>query len=156
MVRVAIIHNGKTADFVVDIPSVTLEILTKLLIRRLGVTANDIVKICPASLTTKKQEEVLQELDDVEDEIYKDAPALTAPRLPRLVGCIHVGGLEGELEDEKKLVTLFGRYGTVLAATLRVRRGIKNGKAVVSWCVVVLDLFGPRWRTCLRSRSIAA
>ena len=36
---------------------------------------------------------------------------------------IHVGGLEGpELEDEKALASLFGRFGTVLAATLRVRR----------------------------------
>ena len=49
---------------------------------------------------------------------------------------IHVGGLEGELEDEKALASLFGRFGTVLAATLRVRREVKNGKAVVSWALV--------------------
>jgi len=47
---------------------------------------------------------------------------------------IHVGGLEGpELEDETALASLFGRFGTVLAATLRVRREVKHGKAVVSW-----------------------
>eukprot|EP01046_Picozoa_sp_COSAG06_P011845 COSAG06_NODE_682_length_13115_cov_17.917793_4_plen_497_part_00 len=50
---------------------------------------------------------------------------------------IHVGGLEGpELEDEKALASLFGRFGVVLAATLRVRREVKNGKAVVSWALV--------------------
>ena len=49
---------------------------------------------------------------------------------------IHVGGLEGELEDEGALASLFGRFGTVLAATLRVRREVKNGKQVVSWALV--------------------
>ena len=34
------------------------------------------------------------------------------------------------------LASLFGRFGTVLAATLRVRREVKNGKAVVSWALV--------------------
>ena len=47
---------------------------------------------------------------------------------------IHVGGLEGALEDEAALSALFGRFGTVLAATLRVRREVKDGKPVVSWC----------------------
>ena len=51
----------------------------------------------------------------------------------KLATAIHVGGLEGdELEDEAKLATLYGRFGTVLAATLRVRR--EDGK--VSWALV--------------------
>ena len=51
--------------------------------------------------------------------------------------CIHVGGLEGpELEDEDKLAKLFGRFGTVLATTLRIRCEVKDGKQVVSWALV--------------------
>ena len=38
-----------------------------------------------------------------------------------LATAIHVGGLEGELEDEAALGSLFGRFGAVLAVTLRVR-----------------------------------
>jgi hypothetical protein len=50
---------------------------------------------------------------------------------------IHVGGLEGPaLEDEGALAELFGRFGTVLAVTLRVRREVKDGKQVVSWALV--------------------
>lgn len=46
---------------------------------------------------------------------------------------IHVGGLEGEeLEDEANLERLFGRFGTVVATTLRRRR--EDGK--VSWALV--------------------
>jgi len=52
------------------------------------------------------------------------------------VTAIHVGGLEGELESESVLTEVFSTYGTVLAATLRVRREIKNGKQVVSWALV--------------------
>jgi hypothetical protein len=56
---------------------------------------------------------------------------------------IHVGGLEGpELEDETALASLFGRFGTVLAATLRVRREVKHGKAVVSWALVSFSSAG--------------
>ena len=43
---------------------------------------------------------------------------------------VHVGGLEGVLEDEAALAALFGRFGVVLAATLRVRREVKHGKQV--------------------------
>eukprot|EP01048_Picozoa_sp_COSAG05_P024010 COSAG05_NODE_5453_length_1169_cov_1.528037_1_plen_207_part_01 len=50
----------------------------------------------------------------------------------RMPSAIHVGGLEGELEDEVALAKVFGRFGTVLAATLRVRR---EGKKV-SWALV--------------------
>jgi hypothetical protein len=49
---------------------------------------------------------------------------------------IHVGGLEGELENEGLLEGLFERFGNVLAVTLRVRREIKRGKRVVSWALV--------------------
>ena len=56
---------------------------------------------------------------------------------------IHVGGLEGpELEDETALASLFGRFGTVLAATLRVRREVKHGKVVVSWALVSFSSAG--------------
>lgn len=36
---------------------------------------------------------------------------------------VHVSGIEGELEDEAKLADVFGQFGTVLMATLCVRRG---------------------------------
>eukprot|EP01043_Picozoa_sp_COSAG02_P070639 COSAG02_NODE_12591_length_1522_cov_0.831342_1_plen_455_part_00 len=49
---------------------------------------------------------------------------------------LHVGGLEGELEDELLLQTVFGRFGTVVAVTLRYRRAVKDGKEVVSWALV--------------------
>ena len=49
---------------------------------------------------------------------------------------IHVGGVEGELEDEDALTALFSRFGTVLASTLRVRHEVKGGKQVVSWALV--------------------
>lgn len=52
------------------------------------------------------------------------------------VTAVHVGGLDGELEDEGRLKALFGEFGTVLAVTLRVRREVKNGKQVVSWALV--------------------
>ena len=46
---------------------------------------------------------------------------------------LHIGGLEGEaLEDEVKLAERLGRFGTVLAVTLRERR--EAGK--VSWALV--------------------
>lgn len=68
--------------------------------------------------------------------IVKAAHALstranTAAHLAQGVA-IHVGGLEGQLEDEAALAMLFGRFGTVLAATLRVRH--EGGK--VSWALV--------------------
>ena len=50
---------------------------------------------------------------------------------------IHVGGLEGEWESESKLAELFGRYGTVVAVTLRKRRqqaAFEDKK--VSWALV--------------------
>ena len=49
---------------------------------------------------------------------------------------IHVGGLEGELEDELLLQQVFGDFGTVVAVTLRYRRAVKDGKQVVSWALV--------------------
>ena len=45
---------------------------------------------------------------------------------------LHVGGIEGELEDETKLTEVFGHFGSVLAVTLRVRR---EGKKV-SWALL--------------------
>ena len=38
---------------------------------------------------------------------------------------VHVGGLDGELEDEAALTALFSRFGSVIAATVRVRVSIK-------------------------------
>ena len=52
------------------------------------------------------------------------------------VTAVHVGGLDGQLEDEGRLKGLFGEFGTVLAVTLRVRREVKHGKQVVSWALV--------------------
>ena len=50
------------------------------------------------------------------------------------VTVIHCGGLEGELEDEGRLEKLFGRFGTVVAVSLRVRReGTKVSWALVSF-----------------------
>ena len=46
--------------------------------------------------------------------------------------CLHVGGVQGSIEDEGKLTEIFGRFGTVLAVTLRIRR---DGKKV-SWALV--------------------
>jgi hypothetical protein len=45
---------------------------------------------------------------------------------------IHVGEVEGYLEDEGRLKELFGAYGTVDAVTLRIKR--KGGK--VSWALI--------------------
>jgi hypothetical protein len=49
---------------------------------------------------------------------------------------IHVGGLEGKLEDEGALAQAFDRFGTVLAVTLCLRREVKHGRPVVSWALV--------------------
>ena len=49
---------------------------------------------------------------------------------------VHVGGLEGELEDEAKLAAALGRFGSVVAVTLRTRREVKSGKQVVSWALL--------------------
>lgn len=45
---------------------------------------------------------------------------------------IHVGGIEGYLEDEERLKELFSAYGIVDAVTLRIRR--VDGK--VSWALI--------------------
>ena len=45
---------------------------------------------------------------------------------------LHIGGIEGEIEDETKLEKLFGQFGTVEKVTLRRRR---EGKKV-SWALV--------------------
>lgn len=49
---------------------------------------------------------------------------------------IHIGGLKGELEDEAKLADAFGRFGTVLAVTLRSRREVQDGNQLVSWALL--------------------
>ena len=49
---------------------------------------------------------------------------------------LHVGGIQGDIEDEAKLEELFAKFGSVEAVTLRRRRGIKNGKEVVSWALI--------------------
>eukprot|EP01046_Picozoa_sp_COSAG06_P054339 COSAG06_NODE_9647_length_1852_cov_1.118654_2_plen_439_part_01 len=50
---------------------------------------------------------------------------------------IHVGGLEGDdLEDEAKLAKLFGKFGTVAATTLRLRRIEEEGVRKVSWALI--------------------
>ena len=49
---------------------------------------------------------------------------------------IHVGGLQGELEDEQKLAEMFGRFGTVLAVTVRRRNEVHNGQRLVSWSLL--------------------
>ena len=46
--------------------------------------------------------------------------------------CLHVGGIQGSLEDEALLAELFGAFGSILAVTLRIRR---EGKKV-SWALV--------------------
>jgi hypothetical protein len=65
-----------------------------------------------------------------------EADHTATPTATTIPVAIHVGGLEGRLEDEAELASLFGRFGTVLAATLRVRREVKNGKQVVSWALL--------------------
>eukprot|EP01043_Picozoa_sp_COSAG02_P026740 COSAG02_NODE_1549_length_11966_cov_3.777282_5_plen_772_part_00 len=47
-------------------------------------------------------------------------------------GTLHVGGIQGEIEDEAKLKELFGQFGAVETVTLRRRR---EGKKV-SWALV--------------------
>ena len=39
--------------------------------------------------------------------------------------CVHIGGIEGPLEDEALLAETFGKFGTVLAVTLRIRREVR-------------------------------
>eukprot|EP01046_Picozoa_sp_COSAG06_P043089 COSAG06_NODE_5594_length_3374_cov_102.094656_1_plen_527_part_00 len=51
-------------------------------------------------------------------------------------GTLHVGGIQGDIEDETKLTELFSQFGAVETVTLRRRRGIKQGKQVVSWALV--------------------
>jgi hypothetical protein len=46
--------------------------------------------------------------------------------------CLHIGGIQGSLEDEALLTDLFSPFGTVVAVTLRIRR---EGKKV-SWALV--------------------
>ena len=46
--------------------------------------------------------------------------------------CVHVGGLEGTLEEEDALTEVFSQFGTLLAVTVRIRR---EGKKV-SWALV--------------------
>ena len=55
------------------------------------------------------------------------------------VTCIHVGGLENEvngLEDEDKLCKVFSRFGTVLEATMRFRREGSGKSKKVSWALI--------------------
>ena len=47
-------------------------------------------------------------------------------------GTIHVGGIQGEIEDESKLEALFSQFGAVETVTLRRRR---EGKKV-SWALI--------------------
>lgn len=49
---------------------------------------------------------------------------------------IHVGGLQGKLEDEEKLAEMFGRFGTVIAVTLRRRNEVQDGQQLVSWSLL--------------------
>ena len=50
-------------------------------------------------------------------------------------GTLHVGGIQGEIEDEAKLEKLFGQFGAVETVTLRRRReGKKVSWALVSYC----------------------
>jgi hypothetical protein len=51
-------------------------------------------------------------------------------------GTLHVGGIQGDIEDETKLTELFSQFGAVETVTLRRRRGVKQGKQVVSWALV--------------------
>ena len=46
--------------------------------------------------------------------------------------CVHVGGLEGTLEEEDALAEVFSQFGDLLAVTVRIRR---EGKKV-SWALV--------------------
>ena len=46
--------------------------------------------------------------------------------------CLHIGGVQGAIEDEAKLTQMFSKFGIVLAVTLRIRR---EGKKV-SWALV--------------------
>ena len=46
--------------------------------------------------------------------------------------CLHVGAIQGSIEDEVRLSEIFSRFGTVLAVTLRIRR---EGKKV-SWALI--------------------
>ena len=70
---------------------------------------------------------------------------------------IHVGGLEGpELEDETALASIFARFGTVLATTLRVRREVKNGKALVSWALVSFSCAGEAEAALASSADLTA
>ena len=48
------------------------------------------------------------------------------------VASVHVGGLEGELEDEAKLAAALGSLGSVVAVALRTRPEIQNGTQAVS------------------------
>ena len=45
--------------------------------------------------------------------------------------CLHVGGIQGSLEDEALLTELFGEFGTILAVTLRIRREGKKVSSIV-------------------------
>ena len=51
---------------------------------------------------------------------------------------IHVGGLEGELEEEARLSALFERFGSVLVATVRYRRepATEESAEKVSWALL--------------------
>lgn len=55
------------------------------------------------------------------------------------VASIHIGGVEGELEDEARLADAFGRFGTVLAVTLRKRREVSDSKQLVSWALLTFS-----------------
>ena len=94
--------------------------------RRMGVVDRQAI----AEEERRDQEEEEQEKQDAED-------------LKRILDedttgggtCIHVGGLEDNvngLENETAIATVFGRFGIVQAATLRIRR---EGKKV-SWALV--------------------
>ena len=54
---------------------------------------------------------------------------------------IHVGGLQGDLEDEANLAAMLQRFGTVLVATVRYRRepATETSPAKVSWALVTFS-----------------
>lgn len=88
----------------------------------------------------KALEQEVDELEEKEHQLEEEVQHLERKALRKAASShrtIHVGGLEGELEEETKLQALFARFGTVLVATVRYRRepATDSSPAKVSWAL---------------------
>jgi hypothetical protein len=106
-----------------------------------GTNSSSTAEVAPAaSSSDEKQEMTLSEKARQRklQKLRQGSPAQLTATKERRVGVertLHVGGIQGEIEDEAKLKELFGQFGAIETITLRRRReGKKVSWALVTYC----------------------